>query len=355
MIEVYANGKKFSNWLTASVNRSLDHIAATFSLSLQPTGGLESFGMFPGDSVEIKCNGTKVLSGFVDKLSSSFSGGSHSVSVSGSEKTSDLADCCLESPLEWAEKDISGITGDICKAFGLSFSNSNGVEVGKPFKKFSADPGSKALETISKLCKERGILACSDGIGNVSLVRPDSCQRGDYLEQGKNLLSANADYSIVNRYSTYLVYGSGKAKSKVKATATDSEVERNRLIIIVDSNSTAKENVQARADWEKCSRIAKSMSVKCEVHGWECSSGIWSPGVICSICAPAIGINEMMDLLANSVTLSWSMESGEKTEISLVPPEVYAPQPESKKTKASKASKPGKADPWASIRKAVRG
>ena len=34
MIEVFANGRKFSEWTDARVVRSLDHIAAAFSLTL---------------------------------------------------------------------------------------------------------------------------------------------------------------------------------------------------------------------------------------------------------------------------------------------------------------------------------
>lgn len=351
MIEVYSNGKVFSNWLSASVTRSLDRIAGAFSLSVCPTGGLDSFGIFAGDSVEIRIDGKACLSGFVDKVSGSFSDGSHSVTVSGSEKTSDLADCSLESPLEWKDKDIAQIAGEICGAFGIPFSNRNGVPVGEKFKKFSVEPGGKAVDAISKLCKSRGILVCSDGLGNVSLLRPDSCPRGDSLKQGENLVSASADYSVSDRYSEYDVFGSGKASKKVRATAVDAQIGRNRKLCIVDSNSTEKDKVQARADFEKRSRIAKSLSVKCELAGWKCASGIWSPGVVCSVYAPAVGISDPVDLLVNSVSLTAS-ESGTKTSLSLVYPGVYEPQPESKK---AKAPKPGKADPWASIRKAIKG
>lgn len=351
MIEVFSNGSKFTGWTDARIVRSLDHIAATFSLSLVARNAEgERVRLFPGDSVEVAVNGTKVISGFVDRLSSSFSAGSHSISVSGSECSADVADCCIESPLEWENKKMDEIIRNICAGFGLTFSNVMGVDVGEPFKKFSVEPGSKALDTISKLCKERGILCCSNGLGKIFLLKPDSCPRGPALRQGVNLMSANVDFSLVDRFSSYTVYGTGKAKKKVVATSSDADVARNRTLIIVDSNAVEKDKVQARADWECKVRKAKSMGFSASVHGWEHDGGLWEPGVVCSFFAPELYVETPLDLLISSVEYSWG-SSGEMTNLTLVSPDVFEPQPESKKVKAKKA----KADPWNSIKKAVQG
>lgn len=348
MIEVFANGRKFSEWTDARVSRSLDHIAASFSLSLVARDSLgDRVQLFPGDSVEIAVNGTTVISGYVDRLSTSFTAGSHSVVVSGCECSGDIADCCIDSPLEWENKKMDEIIRIVCAGFGLSFSNRMNVDVGKPFKKFSVDPGTKAIDTIAKLCRERGILCCSNGLGKVYLLKPDSCPRGPALRQGENLMAASMDFSLVDRFSSYKVYGSGKVKKRVVGTSSDSDVERNRPLVVVDSNAVEKDKVQARADWECRIRKAKSMAFRATVHGWEHEGGLWAPGVICSFEAPEIFVEEPLDLLVSSVDYSWGGE-GETTELTLVQPEVFDPQPESKKVKV-------KADPWKSVKKAVQG
>lgn len=352
MIEVFANGRKFSEWTGARISRPLDHIASSFSLSLVAgKSNSDPIGLFPGDSVDVAVNGTPVVSGYVDRLSPSFSAGSHAVSVSGSEKTSDIADCCVEDPLEWENKRMDEIIRSICAGFGITFTNKMNVDVGEPLKKFSVEPGAKAVDTISKLCKERGILCCSDGVGGVYLLKPESCPRGPALRQGVNLMAASMDFSLVDRYSRYTVYGTGKASKKVVGTATDSDVLRNRPMIIVDCNAVDKDKVQARADWESRIRKARSMGFRASVHGWEHDGGLWVPGVICSFDAPGLYIDEPLDLLVSSVDYSWGGD-GEMTELTLVPPEVFEPQPESKKVKAVKAAK---TDPWKSIKKAVQG
>lgn len=353
MIEVFANGKRFSNWTGVNIRRSLDNIAASFSLSLASSDqDAQTVGLFPGDSVEVSVNGEKAIKGYVDKLSTSFAAGSLDIRVSGSECSSDLADCCLESPLEWLKKDISAILRDICARFGLNFTNSMKVDVGDAFDRFAVDPGSRAIDSIQKLCRERGMLLCSDGLGNTRLMKPDACPRGDSLEQGVNLVSASVNLSLTDRYSKYTVHGTGIAKKKVSAESDDASVSRPRTLVIVDSNAVDKDKVQARADWEKNVRAAKSMSVSATVHGWNCSSGLWSPGVMCSFKASKLGIPDAVDLLVNSVAFSWSASSGEVTNLELVSPEVYTPQPESKKKKLAKKKS---RDPWDAIAKAVKG
>ena len=239
----------------------------------------------------------------------------------------------------------------ICAAFGLSFSNSMGVDVGEPFKKFSIEPGTKAVEAISELCNERGILCCSNGLGKLFLLKPDSCPRGPALRQGENLMAASVDFSLVDRFSTYKVYGTGKARKKVVATASDADVTRNRPMTIVDSNAVEKDKVQARADWECRIRRAKSMGFRATVHGWENDQGIWEPGLICSFYAPELYVETPLDLLVSAVEYSWSDSAGEVTHLTLVSPDVYEPQPESKKVKAKKIVN----DPWKSVKKAVQG
>lgn len=350
MIEVFANGRKFTNWTEAKVLRSLDQIAATFSLTLvaRSSDG-DRVRLFPGDSVSVAVDGVKVINGYVDDLKASFSAGNHAVSVSGSEKTSDIADCSIESPLEWKDKTMSEIVGSICKAFGLKFSNSMNVDVGKAFQRFSVEPGAKALDTIAKLCKERGILPCSDGLGGIFLLKPESCSRGPALRQGGNLVSSSVGFSLVDRFSKYSVYGTGR--KKVIGEALDSDVTRTRPLVIVDSNAVEKEQVQARADWESKVRKAKSMKFSASVSGWSHPGGLWAPGILCSLLAPEAFVETPIDLLVSSVEYSWS-SSGSMANLTLVSPDVYAPQPEMKKKKAKKASK---SDPWDSIKKAVKG
>ena len=355
MIEVFANGKLFKDWTAANVSRSLSNIAAGFSLTLttsDTSGGRVQ--LWPGDAVKIRVDGIDVLDGYVNRVSPSFSGSQHSLLVQGFEKTCDLVDCCVESPVEWANKTLDRIVSDIVGKFGLNFYNPENVDVGAAFESFAIDPGTKALDAIGKICKERGILPCSNGLGKVYLLQPSSAKRGPELVQGKNLISSSAEYSLSSRYSDYFVYGTGKAKKRVESTAKDSDVKRYRPLVIVDANSVCKENTDARADWECSTRKAKSLQLKCSVKGWMRDvSNLWEPGLIVSVKAPDLFVDEPVDLLVSAVNYSFG-PGGSLTNLTLVQEGCFAPQPEIKKNPVKKVKTPRK-DAYAAIAKKVHG
>lgn len=354
MIEVLANGKKFAGWTSVTISRTIESISGSFSLELS-TGrpGYSAVGLFPGDSVQIFSDGILALVGYVEKISASFGASAHKISVTGRETTCDLVDCAVESPLEWKRKKADAIISDILSKYGIPFYNAYGVNVGAELSTFAIDPGTKAIDAIAKLCKERGFLACSNGFGSVFLFDPSAAVRGPTLRQGQNLLSASAEVSLSGRFSAYKVFGSGSPKKKVVGEASDSEVGRYRPFVAVDANATEKESTQARADWECEIRRAKSVNYRCTVPGWFRSpESIWSPGIVCKVEAPAIFAGNGVDLLVSSVGLSFG-SGGSIANLGLCSRDAFTPQPETKKKQGQK-TKAKSVDVWAGIRKAVR-
>lgn len=350
MIEIFSNGKKYSGWENPKITRSLDNFSASCSMSLPPKD-YSSFpvGIFPGDLIEVYLNEEKVFKGYNRDDSPSFSFGAHSVSISAMETTADIIECSIESPAEFSNKKADEIIREICVLFGIHFSNSKKVNVGAPLKIFSVEPGSKAFETILKLCKSRYLIPISDGIGNASLFDASNCDHGDPVIQGLNILSASGKINDVNRYSKYIILGGGDPKKKLQAVVTDETVERYRPLVIVDTNATTQEQVQARAAWEAKIRAAKSISFNASVSGWKYSKGFWEPGLICPFKAPAAGAVEKIDLLLTSVSYGWG-SNGEISELTFMPQDAFAPQPETEKKKKIKKT----SDPFARIRKEMR-
>lgn len=355
MIEVFANGLKFGAWTSVSVTRGLGNIAAAFQLRLANHDAQgERVRLFSGDLVEIDIDGIGAVKGFVGPESVSFDGGGASLSVSGNEITCDLVDCCATAQIEWLDKPADVIIADICREFGVSFFNPYGVDFGAKIKNFAVDPGTRAVDAISKLCRQRGFLPCSNGMGKVFVVKPSDCPRGPKLEEGVNIFSASANYNANALYSDYYVYGTGDAKKKIMAHKTDPTV-RNRPLVIVDSDAVDKDTVEARAAWEMSIRRAKSISFDVSVNGWRRDeSSLWEPGLICSIDSPALFVDEPVDMIVSQVNYDWGY-GGETTTLKLVPVDSYEPEPETKKPQKVGSKKQKTPGVWAQISKAVHG
>jgi prophage tail gpP-like protein len=356
MIEVFSNGLKFAYWTGVSVTRSLGNIAGAFNLQLISQNGQgQRVRLFSGDLVEIDLDGVRVLKGFVGPLSVSFDESSEALSVSGHEMTCDLVDCCSTKQMEWRDKMVDRIIGDICSDFGISFYNPFGVDFGAPVETFSVEPGAKAADAISKLCKIRGLLPCSDGMGKVFVIKPSDCPRGPKLAQGENIVSAAATYNSEALYSDYYVYGTGKAQKRIQAHRHDPSV-RTRPLVIVDTNSIDKKSVEARAEWEMSIRRAKGISFNIGVSDWMRDDGrrIWEPGIICAIDAPALLLDEPVDMIVSQVTYSFDVSSGKTAMLTLVPIDSFEPEPETKKPQANKSPKRKAVNIWTQVEKAVK-
>lgn len=352
MIEVFANGLKFPYWTSATISRSVGSVAGSFTLNLASNDAHgQRLRLWLGDLVQIDLDGVPVLKGFVNKISPSVSSGSHSLTISGNEISCDLVKCGVEGFLEWKNKTADAIIQDICGRYGIGFFNPYNVSFGKPIKNFSVDPGATAVEAIGKLCNERGILPMSNGTGQIYVIKPSAASRGPNLQEGVNLLSFNADYSADDCFSDYFVFGTGKAKKKVQAHVQDKNVERYRPFILVDANATEKETVENRANWERNTRQSKSMVFKCSVQGWSHEGGLWKPGTICGLYAPSIFVDEPLDLLVSQVNYTFG-NGGSVTNLSLVQPQSYEPQPTTAAIKSPKATTP---NAWQGIKKAVKG
>lgn len=356
MIEVFSNGLKFDHWTVVSVTRGLGNIAGSFDLQLVNQNGQgERVRLFSGDLVEVDLDGVCVIKGFVGPLSVGFDESSETLSVSGHEMTCDLVDCCSTNQMEWQNKTVDRIISDICSEFGIKFYNPFGVSFGNPVETFSVDPGTKAVDAVSELCKIRGVLPCSDGMGKVFVVKPSDCPRGPKLKQGENIVSASAVYNSEALYSDYYVYGTGKAKKRIQAHRHDPTV-RNRPLVIVDTNSVEKTSVEARAEWEMSIRRARGITYNVGVNDWLRSDGrrIWEPGIICTIDSPALLLDSPVDMLVSQVTYTFDMSSGKNTMLTLVPIDAFEPEPETKKPQANKSPKRKAINVWTQVEKTVK-
>lgn len=354
MIEVFSNGIKFDYWTSVSITRTLGNIAAGFRLTL---ANRDSQGnrirLFSGDLVEIDLDGIGALKGFIGPMSVSFDDGRSSLSYTGYEMTCDLVDCSSIRQLEWKNKTADRIVSDICDEFGLSFFNPNSVDCGEPISNFSVEPGSKAVDAIAKLCKMRGILPCSNGVGKVYVVKPSAAARGPRLAQGVNIYSASANYDSQALYSDYYVYGTGKAKKKIVAHVHDPNV-RNRPLVIVDPDAIDKASVDARAAWEMSTRKAKSLTYSVSVKGWKRDeTHLWEPGIVCTLDAPALYVEDPVDMIVSAVQYDFSY-SGENATLTLVPVDCFEPEPETKKPAAARAPKKKASNVWNQIKQAVK-
>jgi len=330
-IELLVNDKVYSGWLEASVTRSLDAIAGSFSLSATDRWAVDSkrWEIFPGDKCQLRIDSVAIVTGWVDRASPSYDADSHSISISGRDATGDLVDCsAVVKSNELRGLKLEQIVSELTNPFGLSVKSE--VDTGEPFARFGIQPSETVFEAINRAAQQRFMVVTTDGEGSIIIANIGEKRATDSLIEGKNIKSAQAEYDFTRRFSEYKVIaqthavndGWEDAVTSVTMTATDENVKRYRPKIIAGETSATLGSAQNRAELEAAQRAGKSTRVSVVVQGWKQSDGkLWEMNSMVPVLSPYL--SQDGELLIARVQFGISDSSGMTTELGLSRPDAY--------------------------------
>lgn len=336
-IALRANGQDFSYWQSARVTRGIESIAGSFDLTVTDRWSQDEkpWDIVEEDVCQILLNGSTVITGFVDEVSTSYSDNSHSLRITGRDRTGQLVDCSADLG-KWEYWDISlkTLAEKLCKPFGVNVALQSGLVLPKSPNKFSIDPGDTAFTVLEHACRLAGALPISDGNGGLILTRAGTSRATTALVEGENILSASATFNASGKFRTYKVLGQhkgsdeffGPAASRIKATATDQNVRRSdRILIVRPEGNTTTEHAKRRAEWEATVRAARGSSISVTVAGWTQGDGsLWPVNALVQVRSKRIRIQGEMLITQAVHTVS---DRGTYTELTLRPPEAFKPEP----------------------------
>lgn len=330
-------GARHEGWKSASVSRSIETISGAFEVTVSEhdPGIAAARSIVPGLPCTVALDGETVITGHVDAGDIQYDATSHEIVISGRDRTADLVDCSAEpEPGTWADATLEEIAAAIAKPFGISVTVVD--DQGDPFRKFTLERGEKAFEAIDRLCRLRGLLPISDGLGGIEIGRAVRDRAGVALERGVNILSARGRSDWSRRYSEYEVIGQqaggdqwGEASEyvQVRATAEDAAVTRRRPLTIIAEQGVGVAEAQTRADWEAAVRRGRSRVINYEVQGWRETPGgkLWAPGRLVRIRDDWMGLEADMLVAATGQEIS---DGGTVTRLALMFPDAFLPEPE---------------------------
>ncbi len=343
-------GAEHRGWKTLQVKRSLEELAGSFELTVSDRwpGSAAGKKIVDGQAASVSIDGELLISGFVDVVEPRIDGHSHEITFKGRDRTADLVDCSPPiEPGEWQGLGLRDLVAAIAEPFGIAVSAA--VDLGDPFAKFRLEQGETAFEAIDRACRQRKVLATSDGRGALVLTRAGSSRAAIALRVGDNILAAGGSYSQRDRFSRYRIKGqqpgddawSETTAAHVEAEATDPGVTRYRPMTVIADHPGGQATAQDRVDWEARTRAARGRRIEITVQGWRQGSGgpLWRPNVLVDCRHPDLGVEG--DLLVAAATFERS-DAGTVTRLSLLPPDAFLPEP----PEATK--KTGGTDTWLS-------
>jgi len=327
-VTLQVNGANYGGWQTAQVTLGMEQIAGEFKLSVSErwSGQDNMWPIFPGDECRLFLGQIPVITGYVDDADPEYDKASHSVSISGRDKTGDLVDCsAIFKSGEWHNVSLERIAADICQPFAIGVKTL--APTGAKFKKFAIQECETAFETLDRAARMRGILLMSDGLGNLLLTRAGSELSPVALVKGQNIEKLSGQFSCKDRHSIYIIKGqnpgsdhtSAAHHAQTKASCSDVHITRYRPLIVFAEQGTGS-TYRDRAIWERNIRAGRGGRAVYTVTGWECGKGIWLPNRLVKVQDDYL--HAPPEMIIPKVVFHLD-ENGSRTEIEVCRPEAF--------------------------------
>jgi prophage tail gpP-like protein len=356
--QLRVEGKRYGGWKSIRVTRSIEALCGGFEISVSEkwAGQAKAWPIHEEDECAVLLGDWPVITGYVDGVDPSFDATSHSLAVSGRDKTSALVDCSADlSKWEFVNVPLKTLAEKLCEPHLISVLVQSGLEL-PVVPRLSVDPGESGFEALERACRMVGVLPVSDA-GDLLLTRAGSARAVTALVEGENMISGSAPRRASGRFATYKVLGQargsddsfGASAAATKGTASDAGVRRDdRTLIVRADGSATSEQCRKRAEWEAIVRAARSQTVSAKVQGWTQKDGtLWPVNALVSVHSPRLNLDA--EMLISEVTFVRDDSNGTTTELALKRPDAFKPEQTVKSKKTGKTSAP-----WAEIKDGVR-
>lgn len=332
VLTLAVGGRVYGGWTEIEVDRQLEAIAGTFTLTVTERwpGRQQAAGIVPGSACRVAIDGETVITGFVDDVAPRYDSASHTVRVTGRDRTGDLVDCsAVNHPGHWQNASLLDLASLIAAPFSIPVSAD--IPVTSHFYMFTLNTGETAFEAIERLCRLYGALPVSDGMGGLKLTRAGTGGANSALVLGQNILAARGQFSMKDRFSHYYVLGQSTGANYVDPAipttmhgdATDPGVGRYRpLIVQAELTDPDQSFYQRRAQWEASVRAGRAWRATITVQGWRDAAGaLWHPNGMVRVTDAFLGIND--SLLISGVKFTEG-DQGTRAELTVTRKEAFS-------------------------------
>lgn len=335
-VTLRVSGREYRGWKAVRVTRGIECIAGGFELEASDRWGGQDvpWPIRAEDECVLYLEGEAVITGHVDRRCLSYGPEERSFRVAGRDRTGALVDCAARQPWEFLNVAVDTLARRICEPYGIPVAVQQGLVLWK-IAKHTIDPGDSAFEALERVCRMAGVLPVAYGEGALLLTRAGATRTTTALVEGENILAASADDDASGRFRRYVVMGqhqgtdeySGAPAAAVTGEAEDAGVRRaDRELIVHAEGAVTPLSARLRAEWEAIVRAARGSAASVTVQGWTQADGkLWPVNALVPVRSPRLGIAG--EMLISQVTYSLDPTSGTTTQLRLMRPDAFLPEP----------------------------
>jgi prophage tail gpP-like protein len=343
-MKLEVNGVAYENFTGAAAELRLDALSNTFSFEAASVEGAP-LPFKGGEACRVLVDDEPVLTGSIELVTVDYDSTTHSIAMSGRDKTGDLLDSNisnlsdLRAPISLkaaVEKVIAHLGADLTVVDEATPALFNDAEdLGAP------EPGENAFTFVEALARKRQVLLTSNSAGNVVITQSTPVDSGAVLQNiigatDNNILTGSVSYDRTGRFNIYRFAAALNPVTLLSAGVTDlaelvdqsdgvtdAAIRQGRQLVLLSESPSSKTQNSKRATWEANIRRARGRVYSVTVLGYRhggFTGPLWNINELVTVQDDFAGIDAQM--LVNTVAFNFD-ESGRTTTLSLVEKDAY--------------------------------
>lgn len=346
-ISIEVNGTIYNFFDSARVFRSVETVSGEFSFATTSSLG-KLFPIRSGSPCKVKIKDQTVINGFVEDVSVDYDSGSHSINISGRDKTADLIDSTIGNGVAVTGPiTLANLCKFVLEKMGLTaikvIDSVGNLEPFQATELASAEFDKSGFEFLESYARQRQVFLTGDGNGNINIVRsaggaPSAVIQNVVGRNDNNVLRGSYSDNRANRFNLYFFGGGqspiafdfGDEDSDIsnedivnqEGQALDNDIRPTRRLHAELEQSGSKLTSTERAKWEANIRRSRGKRYTATVQGFfidNKQTQLWRPNILVSVNDEFTNINANM--LLWSVTYNYSVSSGSTTELVCASPD----------------------------------
>ena len=345
---VMVNGSKLQAIKQINVCRSLDNISA--ECQLVTSADPDSVGYIHlGDQIQVYLDGLSKIYGYADKFVDTESNDGHTITWTIRDSVADLIDSTCPASMKYINAKTSTLQQFILNAINaVGISNmevidQNGYSFPAELTK-AAKTGQKIGDYLNDVCRLKGAIMSTDGMGNIILYNLGSVLQytmlvNQYNGKQNNILESTLEIDNAARYYKYSFHSSGGIdvgdegywytyKDHIgTALDIDPAIRSTRVLELNADISPTSDDINnqltLRAQQESNLRRSRAVNYNCKIAGYSGAQQPWDIGQLVKLrdekrnCFGLFMIKEVTNELS---------DSGESTSLKLTWPDAYGIQ-----------------------------
>ena len=345
-MKLEVNGIEYERFTSASAEIRLDALSNTFSFTAVSTQNT-ALPFKGGEPCRVIVDEQAVVTGYIEVVSVSHDGGSHTITIQGRDKTGDLLDSNITTLADLKPPiSLKAVIEKVIENVGVSLTvidEANPELFNAAEDLVAIEPGDNAFEVIESLARKRHVFLTSNGDGNVVIAQSPGGDSGGYLQHiigqdDNNILSASFSFDRTGRFNLYKMVsglnpnalnfaGTTKPSSIVSQNGliTDDDIRAGRQYVLVAESGFSNEQNKDRATWEASIRKARGRVYSCTVRGYKPDPDgnfLWNVNELVTVVDEFCDISAQM--LINTVAFGYDLSSGKTTTLSMVEENAYS-------------------------------